>query len=98
MPGNNPDAAYFTPAFSRCLLEGATNKAFALAYTLPCGDSLKDAVIHNFRPSIFSTSTVASSSLPGVASTFYKHASMQIISFSHQRPFAMAGLVEQGRS
>ena len=63
---------YFIPAISRCLLEGATNRALPSAYTLPCGLSLRLPFIHSFLPSIWSSSIVASSNLPGMTSTFCK--------------------------
>ena len=72
VPGKSPDAMYFIPAISRCLLEGATNRALPSAYTLPCGLSLRLPFIHSFLPSILSSSIVASSNLPGMTSTFCK--------------------------
>ena len=72
IPGKSPDAMYFSPAISKCLLEGATNRALPSAYTLPCGLSLRLPFIHSFLPSTRSSSIVASSNLPGMTSTFCK--------------------------
>ena len=82
VPGKSPEAMYFMPAISRCLLDGATNRALPSAYTLPCGLSLRVPFIHNFLPSIRSSSMVASSNLPGMTSTFCRPSTQTLLKCS----------------
>ncbi len=86
-PGASPDATYLAPPLIRCFQDGDTNNARPVAYTFPLGQSLSVAFIHNFRPSMRSTSAVHSSSLPGVASTFCANVTRLITSSNGQTSF-----------